>query len=224
MSSLNTFAFLDESGNPSKRDGEKYYGVGALFHPWPDETIIKLHEVFTGFSGALQKDPTRLELKFNEVTGKSLPFYLKALTVLKNDQDWRFCSVTIDKTDPKYLTPTDKLGSWECYLRWVKHLLSKNIMRHEHVILLADYCNRPIGQVHSFSTLPQIVPNLTDVLQVESQGVLLVQMADILLGSSVYDGVDVIKKQLADEAKGLLKNLGTTPGGKRYNRWNPIWR
>lgn len=224
MSVINTFAFLDETGNLSTKHPDRYFAVGAIFHPWPDETIIELHKVFSGLSGALKKDPSRLEFKFNEVTKSSLHFYKSALGVLANDPDWRFCSIVIDKKDPKFVVPPDKLSQWECYLRWVKHLLTKNIRDHERAVLLADFLRRPNGVVHSFATLHKIVPNLVDELQVESQGVLLVQLADVLLGSSLYNGTDVVKKELSDEANNLLETLRKNPSGKRYNRWDPIWK
>lgn len=224
VATLNTFAFLDETGNLSLNHPDKYFAVGAIFHPWPDETIIKLHKVFEGLCSALKKDPSRLEFKFNEVTKSSLPFYKDAIDVLRTDKDWRFCSVILDKEDPKFNAPQDKLAQWECYLRWVKQLLMKNIQTHERVVLLADFLRRPTGTVHHFATLHKIVPNLNDELQVESQGLLLVQLADVLLGGSLYSGTDVIKVQLTQEINDLLKSLGSSPGGRRYNKWTPIWK
>ena len=90
-----SFCFLDESGTLKTDHPEmRYFAVGAILHPWPDELIIQLHEVFEGLSGLLQKDPTRLEFKFKEVTKRSLPFYKKCLSLLSIDRDWRFFSIT----------------------------------------------------------------------------------------------------------------------------------
>jgi hypothetical protein len=224
MKTINTFAFLDETGNLSLNHPDRYFAVGAIFHPWPDETLIELHKIFEELCSRFKKDPSRMEFKFNEVTTNSLSCYLKALDVLREDKDWRFCSVVLDKKDPKFDAPQDKLAQWECYLRWVKHLIKNNIRNHEKAILLADFLRRPTGEVHKFSTLHMIIPNLEDELQVESQGLLLVQFADVFLGGSLYEGSDKVKVELAQAVNDILNNLGTSPGGKRYNRWNPVWR
>lgn len=217
---IKTFGFLDESGNLSVNHKDQYFTVGAIFHPWPDELIIKLHKVFEGFSAAMKKDPTRLELKFNEVTTTSLNYYLAALELLKEDKDWRFCSLIIDKKDPKYKVPVDKLQQWECYLRYVKLLLNHNLKNHEQMTLLADFLRRPNGTVHSFATLPTVVTQLDDVLQIESQGVLLVQMTDVLLGGALYNGVDVVKMKLKDK----VIEIKTDVGKLRFNEWRMIWK
>lgn len=215
MKTIKTFGFLDESGNLSLQHKDKYFAVGAIFHPWPDELIIKLHKVFEGFSAKMKKDPTRLEFKFNEVTTNSLPYYLQALNELSADKDWRYCSLIVNKDDPKFQIPQDKLQQWECYLRYVKLLLQKNLKSHEQMTLLADFLRRPNGATHNFATLPTVVPNLDDVLQIESQGVLLVQMVDLILGSSLYQGVDVVKIDLKNIVDNIIKILGKS----RFNEW-----
>jgi hypothetical protein len=217
---LKTFGFLDETGNLSLNHPVRKFAVGAIIHPWPDELIINLHNVFTGFCSDMKKEPTRMEMKFNEVTLRSLPHYLKAIDSLERDPEWRFCSLVIDKDDPKFIQPVDKLKAWECYLRYVKLLLQRNIQSHEHMILLADFLRRPSGNVHTFATLPSVVQGLDDVLQVESQGILLVQMADILLGATMYTGVDVVKVQLKNRVRNLVASLNK----RRFNEWKIIWK
>jgi hypothetical protein len=218
--SIKTFGFLDESGNLSINHPDAYFAVGAIFHPWPDELIINLHRIFENFCSAMKKDPTRLEFKFNEVTKGTLDHYLNAIGLLESDNDWRFCSLVIDKSDSKFITPSDKLQQWECYLRYVKLLLNHNIQAHEQMTLLADFLRRPNGDVHSFATLPKIVKGLDDVLQVESQGILLVQMADVILGSTMYTGVDTVKIKLKKRVDELIFKIGK----KRFNEWKMIWK
>jgi hypothetical protein len=43
MNTINAFAFLDETGNLSVNHPDRYFAVGTILHPWPDEMIIKLH-------------------------------------------------------------------------------------------------------------------------------------------------------------------------------------
>lgn len=215
------FCFLDETGT-LKVDASRahHFALGAILHPWPDELIIKLHEKFEGLCSVLNKEPTRLEFKFKEVTKNSLPLYLDCLNLLVQDNDWRFFSVVIDLEDKKFIAPKTYLEIWECYLRWIKYLLQKNIKITEKATLISDYFKKPKAKVHSVATLPAVVPQLWDVLQIESQGVLLVQMADVLLGGSLYKGIDVIKIKLSDEVKNLQKVVGKA----RFNIWDVKWK
>lgn len=188
-------------------------------HPWPDNIIIQLHNVFGELASLLKKDPSRLEFKFGAVTKNSYPIYKKCLKVLEHDPDWRFFSVVINLNDPKFHRPKDRLEQWNCYLRWIKILLQRNIRAHEKVTLVADYLQKPKGEVYHICTMPAVVPRLWDVLQVESQGILLVQMADVLLGGSLYGGVDVVNKQLSDDVNALRATVGKL----RFNEWRLKW-
>lgn len=215
------FCFLDESGTLNVNHSSiRHFAVGAILHPWPDELIDQLHDVFVDLSNVLRKDPSRLEFKFNEITRTSLPLYQRCLKLLNQDRYWRFFSIVINLDDKKFHPPKDYLEAWECYLQWIKYLLQRNINADEKTTLIADYLKKPRAKVHSIATLPAVVPQLWDVLQVESQGVLLVQMADVLLGGSLYQGRDVVKMQLAKEVLKIKQNLGKT----RFNEWRVKWR
>ena len=161
-----------------------------------------------------------MEFKFTSVTPNSLPYYLKCLKELEDDKYWRFCSLMIDLDDKKFNPPKDYLEAWECYLRYIKLMLKRNITADETTTLIADYLRQPKkAPSHSIATLPAIIPQLWDVLQVESQGVLLVQMADVLLGGSFYRGADKVKMKLSEE----IKKLRTKTGRSRFNEWKVKW-
>lgn len=122
--------------------------------------------------------------------------------MLRDDQGWRFCSFIVDLDDDKFTPPRDYLEAWEYYLRYIKLLLQKNLQAEEKTTLIADYLRQPRkAPTHSLATLPSVVPQLWDVLQVESQGLFLVQMADVLLGGSLYQGVDQVKISLMKEVQ-----------------------
>lgn len=210
------FCFLDESGVLHSKSNSSHWGLGLIIHPRPDEIIEKLHSHFEALCSVLNKDPSRLEFHFENITEKSLPLYLKCIDSLMEDKQWRFACFYIDLVEQSnFNRPTDKLEIWKCYLRWVKILLQKKLTANENGILIADYYNRPSGITHSFATLPSVVSQLRDVLQVESQGVLLVQMADVLLGGTLYKGSDIYKKPLADKIKYMRNNLEN----QRFNVW-----
>jgi len=216
-----TFCFLDESGTLNvKSHNIRHFAVGAIIHSNPDDLIIELHNQFEALCSKLKKDPTRLEFKFSAVTQKSLPFYENCLKILTRDKNWRFCSFVVNLDDSNFNPPKDYLEAWECYLRYTKLLLQKNLYPEEKTTLIADYLRKPKkAPVHSLSTLPSVVPQLWDVLQVESQGVLLVQMVDVLLGGSLYKGKDKIKLKLVKEVDELKKIKG-----KNFNEWKVKWK
>ena len=185
------FWFLDETGillPPPEQGGQ--FALGAIIYASPDDLIEELHEIFECLCGLLKKDRTAVEFKFNTITKTTLPIYKRFVQRMENDGFWRFCSVVLNLDDPKFVRPKDALESWQCYLRWTKQLISKNLKANETATVIADFYKRPKAKVNSFGTLPRVVPGLHDTLQVESQGVLLVQMADLFLGASLYKGVD----------------------------------
>lgn len=217
-----TFCFLDESGtlNVANQD-VRYFAVGAIIDSYPDELIERLHQEFEQLASVLKKDPSRLEFKFTSVTVRSLPCYLRCIRLLSQYSSWRFCSLIIDLDDGKFIPPKTASEAWECYLRYTKMMLQKNLNASEEAVLVADYLRQPKKvPVHSLATLPAVVAQLRDVLQVESQGVFLVQMADVLLGGSLYQGTDSVKLELANEIQKLRNQIGRA----RFNEWRVRWR
>lgn len=215
-----TFCFMDESGTLNvNHESIRYFAVGAIIHSYPDDLVARLHREFEGLCGALQKEPTRLEFKFTFLTEKSLPYYLNCIDILSEDTGWRFCSLVINLDDEKFIAPSHAQGVWEHYLRYTKLMFQKNLYSQERAVLLADYLRKPKGNVHSLATLPAVVSQLVDTLQVHSQGVILVQMADILLGASLYKGKDVIKTQFVQKYNELFQK-----NKQRFNIWKMKWK
>ncbi len=189
-----TFAFLDESGNLSPNSPNRYFTVGAIIDSYPDDLTKKLHLSLQSLQGTLRRvDDPKLEFKFSAVTKTSLPVYLKLIELLEQFTSWRFCCLIVDTEDEKYAQPSNVQEIWEEYLKFTKLLPQNNLANDERTVLIADYYRQPSGKVHELATLPQVVPNLVDTLQVESQGVLPVQVADVLLGACLYEGVGVVK-------------------------------
>jgi len=218
MSQLPVFCFLDESGTFLGNESA-YFALGAIIHPWPDNLTESLHEALEGLISDCKQHRTSQEFHFTDVTEGTLKHFLKCMNLLEADKDWRFVSLVIDLNDPKFVMPKDHLQAWAYYLRWTKIFLRKKIRPNEKATLLADFYKAPKASVHKLATLPAVVPTLWDVLQVESQGILLVQMADLLLGASLYAGVSSAKAQLAQRVKDLRAMLPKS----RFDEWKVIW-
>lgn len=215
-----TFCFLDESGNLAPKSPQRYFAVGGVVDSFPDELIKELHLCFEGLCSVLKKDPTRLEFKFASIKKSSLPLYLKIVDILKKYKSWRFCCLIVDKDDSNFWQPTTAQQIWENYLRFTKLLLKNNLKGNERTVLVADFYKQPKGKVHSLATLPQVAPQLVDTLQVESQGVLPVQVADILLGCCLYEGRDKVKLRLRKKVSELKQEVPQY----RFNEWRIKWQ
>ena len=176
---------------------------------------------FEGLCSLLQKDTSRLEFHFKEVTNTSIQLYIKTLDILeKHLESWRFCMIVIDRNDPNFKKPQNKLEEWEAYLRFTKMLLKNNLFIFVKVVLLSDYKRRPKGKIRELATLPQVIPNLTDTLKVESQGILLIQMTDLLIGGELYNGTIQAKNLIKDK----VNHIKQLAGEKKFNRWNVKWK
>jgi hypothetical protein len=215
---LPVYCFLDESGTFLGNEST-HFALGAIIHPWPDDLTESLHEVLECLIGDCKRHRTSQEFHFADLTEGTLKHFLKCVECLEKDTDWRFFSLVLDLQDPKFIKPKDALQAWAYYLRWTKILLEKKIRPNEKATLLADFYKAPKARVHKLATLPAVVPNLWDVLQVESQGVLLVQMADLLLGATLYTGVSSCKNKLAERVKALKESLPKS----RFDEWRVRW-
>jgi Protein of unknown function (DUF3800) len=212
------FCFLDESGT-ILGDDSKYFALGAIVHPRPDELIENLHKVFEGLVADCSKHRTAQEFHFTDVTLGTVKHFIKCMDCLEQDKDWRFFSVVLDVKDSRFKKPNDALGAWSCYLRWAKIMLQRNLYPEEKATLVADFLRRPKGSTHSLASLPGVVPQLWDVLQVESHGVLLVQMTDVILGASIYQGKSECKMALAERVAKLRLSMPKW----RFNEWRVAW-
>lgn len=96
---------------------------------------------------------------------------------------------------------------------------------NEETILIADYLRKPNNSRKKFEYIAMDIPQVYNLLQVESHGVILLQLADILLGGFLYSLGDYNdkegnKKKVSDE---VLK-LKEVVGRNRFNTWKVKWK
>ena len=68
--------------------------------------------------------------------------------------------------------------------------------------------NKPKRSKAGLSSLLNNTPNLINILQIESQGSILLQVADVLLGATAYiktAGKDQLKREISQRAAELLR-------------------
>lgn len=224
---IKTFTFLDESGALIPKDGQQrcFYGIGILKHTKPIQLIQKLHPIYEELCSVLKKDDTRVEFSFKSTTRSSIALDIKFLEVLQQDFDWEFNYIYFDTTDKKYKPPTPPIGLWETYVQYSKMLIRNNLWSEEHTVLIADYQKKPKLSRKQFEFISLDVPQVYDVLQAESHGLLLVQAVDMLLGGFLYS----LQSDLGDKegnktaiSKKVME-IKNKVGRKKFNCWPVDW-
>lgn len=196
------FAFVDETGIAGNTKTQPFFGVGIFVTSKTTILNKELHDVLVKALSYYKITKDRFEFKFNLIHKKNVQFYKKIVRILKNYQsNWNFSMVIEDKQGDSW-TQTQL---WENYLSKVKIILTEI---KEETVVIADYLSKPNVAKESFEDITQI-PHILNVMQLESQGSLLLQVADILLGAIVFllkRGKHSEKKLIAREVKKLLKD------------------
>lgn len=224
---IKTFTFLDESGALIPREGQNrcFYGIGTLKHTHPIQLIQKLHPIFEGLCSALKKDETRLEFSFKSTTRSSISFDLKFLDLLLEDYDWEFNCLYFDAKDKNYNPPKPPIGLWESYVQYSKMLVKKNLWREEETVLIADYQRKPNQSRKQFEFISTDIPQVYNVFQAESHGLLLIQAVDLLLGGFLYSleesSGDKEGNKTAISKK--VTEIQNKVGKKKFNCWKVDW-
>lgn len=223
-----TFTFLDESGVFSPpSSGRKYYGIGILKHTNPISIIQKLHSNYEGLVSELKKDPTKVEFSFKYTTAKSLKYDLKFIDILEKDFDWEFNCLYFDanSNSKSYYKPLNPVAKWEKYIDLSKMLIKNNLWSSEETVLIADFQHKPILSRKNFEVISLDVPQVYNVLQTESHGVLLIQAVDLLLGGFLYSLNPEAGDKEGNKIKlsGRVLKLQNKVGRKKFNCWEVNW-
>lgn len=186
------FAFVDEIMTVS--DNVIFFGVGVFYVKNKIfEINQKLRNVYLDAINLLRHDEKSFEFKFKYITPRSLPFYEKIILLLKKYQNnWDF----------DYLIKEKNEKIWMEY----NFLLTKIFTKKKNdFFVLADYINKPKESSLTLEDLKQTT-SILEILQIESQGTVFLQIADILLGGLVYKGSDEYKKEVSRMIISLIKN------------------
>lgn len=223
---IKTYSFLDESGFlvPSQTSSQIFFGLGMIKHPAPFDINQKLHKLHEKLCSDLKKDDTRIEFSFKGITEKTLPTTLEALNTLLEDQNWEFNCIYFDIQDTSFNAPINANSRWAMYISNIKLLLEKNMWKSEETILIANFLRKPNSTNKKFEYIMTDIPQVYNVLQVISHGVLMVQMADLLLGGFLYSQKEVgdhkgYKSQVAGRVLDIKKQIGRN----RFNTWKRDW-
>lgn len=221
-----TYSFLDESGvllSPQKKESS-YFGLGFIKYSDPFIINQKLHILHQQLCSDLKKDDTRIEFSFKGITAKTFPATLAILSLLEDDDDWEFNCIYFDKNDPLFCPPKDAVQMWDMYITNIKLLISKNLWVGEETILISDFLRKPKQSNKKFEYIMLDIPQVYNVLQVISHGVLLVQVADVLLGGFLYaEGGFADKEGWKTEISEKVLKIKKNVGRDRFNVWKRNW-
>lgn len=223
---IKTYSFLDESGFlvPSVDNRQNLFGLGLIKYSNPFHINQELHKLHEKLCSDLKKDDTRIEFSFKGITEKTLPTTLEALNLLMEDANWEFNCIYFDIQDSRFNAPVNATARWAMYISNIKLLIEKNLWQNEETVLIADFLRKPKASNKRFEYIMIDIPQVYNVLQVISHGVLMVQMADLLLGGFLYAEKNVgdqegYKSQVSQKVLKLREKVGRD----RFNTWKRDW-
>lgn len=191
---------------PNRFQDEIHYFKSEDFHLGTVDINRQLHNVFTGALSFLNQKEERFEFKFTDVTHRSLKFYREIVKILERSSAWSFQFI-IEKKERTWTKTT----FWSKYLECLSLIVKK--FSENELIFVSDYLSKPKEETGDLLDIVAKERQVLNILQLESQGSLLLQAADILLGGIAYQkriqsGVktDKLKRELSNAIMQLLKN------------------
>lgn len=199
------FLFIDEIGI-SLDPNQPHFGVGGLEIGNTIDINRELHDVFTGAVSFLDQKEERFEFKFKYANRRSLRFYKQIINILKESPGWNFDFILKKKE-----LPWSGTIFWKNYLEYIDLLIKR--LPEKDLILVSDFLAKPKKEkIDLFNTIENN-PQVLNILQLESQGSLFLQVADILLGGIAYqervqEGLKTneLKRELSNLVMDLLQN------------------
>ncbi len=191
------FCFFDETGNLNDK-ANRYFAMGMLKCSQPhflDYEIQKLR----------QREKFFDEIKFNKLSKKNINFCLKILDLIFNVPGLKLSFFILNKDDIDFQLEF-KNNLWLAYEIFAQRLLIGNISPHEIVTVIADYVITP-KNVQFEVKVKHAVNNhfkrlaVAGICRVDSKGVNLIQIVDLVLGAIVYEYKLVNKLVTGDKYK-----------------------
>jgi hypothetical protein len=133
------------------------------------------------------------EVKWNKLSAKKLELYWEIADMLWSKRGFAFRALVVAKDDPELDLEGRYAGNLgRAYEDLTVTLLKSTTARNEVISVLADKVVRPPGDCFEANVKSRINRDfgrlaVQGVCSVDSRGVELVQMADLLLGAVVYD-------------------------------------
>lgn len=204
------FAFIDETGVlDESKEIQPYFGIGFLkigevaliteeltkrhydYYSLQKEKRKKMIQNLKDNPKELSSEELNLllsstrhyEYKFTKITPTTLEKYKQFLDTAF-DFPLYFCALVIDKTDEKFTGAFYK-NYWEAYISYSKLVCEYNCFNGSMAVI-ADYMNRPAKSDKYFEDELNKLSNVYKTIRANSESFLLLQLTDLLLGSTVF--------------------------------------
>lgn len=177
------FVFFDETGSVNDVNN-KYFGLGMIKCMQPyflDTKIRKIRGTYRFYD----------EIKSNKVSKKNVLVIENIINAIFETPGISFSCIVIDKDSLNFEKEFEN-DPYLAYQIFTEELLKKNIKRNELLIVLADYISTPENvhfEVNIKHNMNEYFNRLAvcGVHRVDSIGVNLIQVTDLLLGAVVYE-------------------------------------
>ncbi|MFH2085405.1 MAG: DUF3800 domain-containing protein [bacterium] len=195
------FVFFDETGSINDATN-RYFGLGMVkcMQPYYLDTAIR---------NIRQKYHFYDEIKWNTITKVKWAALSDSIDVIFATPGIKFSAVIINKDTVDFHEEFND-NPYEAYQVFSEFLLTKSLHNSEILIVLADYMTTPPG-VHFEVDLKHHINKqqarlaVAGVHRVDSRGLSLLQVTDLLLGATMYEYK--LKNKLVKGSKYKLKTL-----------------
>lgn len=215
------FAFFDETGNLNDQKN-RFFCLGMLKCLQPfflDYQIRKIRHKYNFYD----------EIKWNTVSKLKTRPLLELINLIFEIKGLKFSSIILNKDNIDFQKDFDN-DVWKAYEIFTEKLLIGNISPNEIVSVIADYVSTPFDvkfEVNVKHHINNCFKRLAvgGICRVDSKGVNLIQITDLLIGAIIYDYKlenklikgDKYKKKILAKFKENLGIKSFVGGFRNYN-------
>lgn len=177
------FCFLDETGSLNN-ERDRFFALGMIKASNPcyiQRDLLNLRHSKKFYE----------EIKWTKISKRRLPIYQKAISLFLANTGMYFSCIVLRKDDMDFQTHFGG-NLWKAYESFCITLLKGNISRNEILSVLADECPVPANVEFERNVRRRINNDfgrlaVQGVCRLDSKGVPLLQIADLLVGAIVYE-------------------------------------
>jgi len=177
------FVFFDETGSINDQ-ANRFFGLGMI-------KCMQLYYLDYGIRQIRQKYQFYDEIKWNTLSKAKIKIIKLIINQVFSTPGIYFAAIIINKNDINFEKQFHN-NPYQAYQEFSENLLISNIQANEVLTILADYITTPRSvrfEVDIKHNLNQALGRLaiSGVHRVDSKGVTLIQIVDLLLGAVIYE-------------------------------------
>lgn len=222
----NYLGFIDETGVLNFDASQRFFALGLLMvedasalndqlRRVKNRAVSKL-DLLRNQKG-LPKREKDFEFKFSSITKSVADYYYELVDLYFKFANFKFCSLVIDKQNPKLKIEEYFPDTWSAYISFSKLLIRNNVGRDDKICVIADYLGKPVASEKFYENEVNQLGIVYNSCMMESHASLIIQVVDVLLGCVVFDFWKVrIPGSRKDALKESLVSLVRKKLGKEH--------